>query len=95
MNVPTPLTGVLQEAAHKILVRVSSHSLLSLRLMLLQGSSFATGLEMQDKRKRVLWISTGSKAVDAILGGVPTRRFLTFLADLSGRWYLVPVHYRR
>ncbi|KZV74888.1 hypothetical protein PENSPDRAFT_154551 [Peniophora sp. CONT] len=35
----------------------------------IQGSSFATGLEMQDKRKRVLCISTGSKAVDGILGG--------------------------
>ncbi|KAI0727820.1 Rad51-domain-containing protein, partial [Fomitopsis betulina] len=33
------------------------------------GSSFATGLEIQDKRKRVLMISTGSKAVDTILGG--------------------------
>ncbi|KAA1468023.1 Rad51-domain-containing protein [Dentipellis sp. KUC8613] len=33
------------------------------------GSSFATGLEMQDKRKRVLAISTGSKLVDAMLGG--------------------------
>ncbi|ETW87057.1 hypothetical protein HETIRDRAFT_413401 [Heterobasidion irregulare TC 32-1] len=34
-----------------------------------QGSSFATGLEMQDKRKRVLALSTGSKSVDAMLGG--------------------------
>ena len=34
-----------------------------------QGSSFATGLEMQERRKRVLTISTGSKAVDAMLGG--------------------------
>ncbi|KAJ3821639.1 putative DMC1 protein [Lentinula raphanica] len=33
------------------------------------GSSFATGIEVQDKRKRVLVISTGSKSVDAILGG--------------------------
>ncbi|KAL0578472.1 hypothetical protein V5O48_003521 [Marasmius crinis-equi] len=33
------------------------------------GSSFSTGVELQDKRKRVLTISTGSKAVDAILGG--------------------------
>ncbi|KAH9990959.1 Rad51-domain-containing protein [Russula compacta] len=33
------------------------------------GSSFATGLELQEKRKRVLIISTGSKAVDAMLGG--------------------------
>ena len=36
-----------------------------------QGSSFATGLEVQDKRKRVLLISTGSKNVDTILGGTP------------------------
>ncbi|KAF5368646.1 hypothetical protein D9758_002304 [Tetrapyrgos nigripes] len=33
------------------------------------GSSFSTGIEVQDKRKRVLVISTGSKTVDAILGG--------------------------
>jgi hypothetical protein len=34
-----------------------------------QGSSFATGIEVQDRRKRVLSISTGSKSVDAVLGG--------------------------
>lgn len=33
------------------------------------GSSFATGVEVQDKRKRVISISTGSKLVDTILGG--------------------------
>ncbi|KAF5388550.1 hypothetical protein D9757_004614 [Collybiopsis confluens] len=33
------------------------------------GSSFSTGIEVQEKRKRVLCISTGSKSVDAILGG--------------------------
>ncbi|KAG0707515.1 Rad51-domain-containing protein [Suillus ampliporus] len=33
------------------------------------GSSFATGIEVQDRRKRVLTISTGSKSVDTILGG--------------------------
>ncbi|KAF8898977.1 Rad51-domain-containing protein [Infundibulicybe gibba] len=33
------------------------------------GSSFATGVEVQDKRKRVNLISTGSKSVDSILGG--------------------------
>ncbi|KAF8973643.1 Rad51-domain-containing protein [Flammula alnicola] len=33
------------------------------------GSSFATGVEIQDKRKRVNIISTGSKSVDGILGG--------------------------
>ncbi|KAK7064046.1 meiotic recombination protein dmc1 [Favolaschia claudopus] len=32
------------------------------------GSSFATGVEIQDKRKRVIMISTGSKAVDGIMG---------------------------
>ncbi|KAI0655225.1 Rad51-domain-containing protein [Cubamyces menziesii] len=46
----------IKEAAHKI-------------LRLSQGSSFATGLEVQEKRKRVLIISTGSKAVDNALGG--------------------------
>nr|BAA89533.1 LIM15/DMC1 homolog [Coprinopsis cinerea] len=35
----------------------------------IHGSSFATGVEIQDKRKRVLVISTGSKLVDGILGG--------------------------
>jgi meiotic recombination protein DMC1 len=34
-----------------------------------QGSSFATGVDIQEKRKRVLIISTGSKSVDAVLGG--------------------------
>ncbi|THV07623.1 hypothetical protein K435DRAFT_263221 [Dendrothele bispora CBS 962.96] len=34
------------------------------------GSSFSTGFEVQDKRKRVLVISTGSKSVDAVLGGM-------------------------
>lgn len=33
------------------------------------GSSFSTGIEVQDRRRRVLVISTGSKSVDAILGG--------------------------
>ncbi|KAI9458850.1 Rad51-domain-containing protein [Lactarius psammicola] len=32
------------------------------------GSSFATGLELQERRKRVLAISTGSKSVDTMLG---------------------------
>ncbi|TBU49891.1 Rad51-domain-containing protein [Dichomitus squalens] len=34
----------------------------------IKGSSFATGIEVQEKRKRVLLISTGSKAVDTALG---------------------------
>jgi len=33
------------------------------------GSSFATGVEVQERRKRVNTLSTGSKAVDGILGG--------------------------
>ncbi|KAF7784057.1 hypothetical protein Agabi119p4_222 [Agaricus bisporus var. burnettii] len=32
------------------------------------GSSFATGVEIQERRRRVHVISTGSKSVDAILG---------------------------
>jgi len=36
---------------------------------ILQGSSFATGVEVQEKRKKVLIISTGSKSVDGVLGG--------------------------
>ncbi|KAJ3488198.1 hypothetical protein NLI96_g3031 [Meripilus lineatus] len=39
------------------------------QMLKIKGSSFATGLEVQEKRKRVLMISTGSKAVDTILGG--------------------------
>ncbi|TCD68109.1 Meiotic recombination protein dmc1 [Steccherinum ochraceum] len=42
-----------------------------------QGSSFATGLEIQEKRKRVLFISTGSKAVDTMLGGGLTSQSIT------------------
>ncbi|KAG8801193.1 Meiotic recombination protein dmc1 [Serendipita sp. 398] len=33
------------------------------------GSSFSTGIEVSDKRKKVVTISTGSKSVDSILGG--------------------------
>ena len=43
---------------------------------LFQGSSFATGVEYSEKRKRVNVISTGSKAVDGILGGMLRRVFL-------------------
>ncbi|KAF7325531.1 hypothetical protein MKEN_00402400 [Mycena kentingensis (nom. inval.)] len=35
----------------------------------IMGSSCATGVEVQDKRKRVFTISTGSKAVDQIMAG--------------------------
>lgn len=34
-----------------------------------QGSSFQTGMQVSDKRKRVLQISSGSKSVDGMLGG--------------------------
>ena len=47
-----------------------------------KGSSFATGLEIQDKRRRVLMISTGSKAVDTILGGECMPAFV-FTAHLT------------
>ncbi|KAG7452368.1 uncharacterized protein BT62DRAFT_926562 [Guyanagaster necrorhizus] len=43
------------------------------------GSSFATGIEVQDKRRRVLVISTGSKSVDGILGG----KILFYLSSKS------------
>ncbi|CAE6424385.1 unnamed protein product [Rhizoctonia solani] len=33
------------------------------------GSSFQTGVQVSEKRKRVLQISSGSKSVDAMLGG--------------------------
>jgi len=42
---------------------------LKVLIILTKGSSFATGIEVQDRRKRVLVISTGSKSVDTILGG--------------------------
>ncbi|KAF8913085.1 hypothetical protein CPB84DRAFT_512463 [Gymnopilus junonius] len=60
----------IKEAAHKILVRtIISPSARGYDGRLYQGSSFATGVEVQDKRKRVNVISTGSKNVDGILGG--------------------------
>jgi meiotic recombination protein DMC1 len=34
-----------------------------------RGSAFKTGLEMKDKRKQVIHITTGSTALDGILGG--------------------------
>ncbi|TFK56690.1 hypothetical protein OE88DRAFT_47853 [Heliocybe sulcata] len=48
------------------------------------GSSFATGLDVQDKRKRVLAISTGSKSVDAILGGASTAGTGTLFNRITG-----------
>lgn len=34
-----------------------------------QPTAFATGLELADRRQNVIMISTGSKSVDAMLGG--------------------------
>jgi hypothetical protein len=75
----------VKEAAHNILVTVLSSHIVFVCLLLQGSSFatvralspplpiFADcvrqGLEMQDKRKKVLVMSTGSKAVDAILGG--------------------------
>ncbi|KAF9502449.1 hypothetical protein BDN71DRAFT_41706 [Pleurotus eryngii] len=60
------------------------------------GSSFATGIEIQEKRKRVNTISTGSKNVDVILGGkfvfwVISQR----LHDICARWNHVTISIRR
>ncbi|KAH6916949.1 LIM15/DMC1 [Coprinopsis sp. MPI-PUGE-AT-0042] len=56
----------IKEAAQKIAVCTClAHA--NAPLTRFQGSSFATGVEVQDKRKRVFTISTGSKLVD---GGV-------------------------
>ncbi|KAI0264702.1 Rad51-domain-containing protein [Gloeopeniophorella convolvens] len=46
------------------------------------GTSFATGLELQEKRKRVLVVSTGSKSVDGMLGGASTGVHLIRDVDL-------------
>jgi hypothetical protein len=35
----------------------------------IQPTAFATGLELADRRQNVIMISTGSKSVDAMLGG--------------------------
>jgi hypothetical protein len=65
-----PCLILSQEAAHKIIVRLFYPlPFVSRGKAKNKGSSFATGLELQEKRKRVLVISTGSKAVDSILGG--------------------------
>ncbi|KAI0778332.1 hypothetical protein BD413DRAFT_508441 [Trametes elegans] len=59
------------------------------------GSSFATGLEVQEKRKRVLTISSGSKAVDTALGGTfPSRMFSNVLEHYHGhRRDHVPIYH--
>jgi hypothetical protein len=66
---PAEFSLTLQEAAHKILVSPRYGVALTINLHW-QGSSFATGVDVQEKRKRVLVISTGSKSVDAVLGGM-------------------------
>ncbi|KAJ8487292.1 hypothetical protein ONZ51_g4262 [Trametes cubensis] len=56
------VSGVTMTTRRQMLkIKEAAHKIL--------GSSFATGLEVQEKRKRVLIISTGSKAVDNALGG--------------------------
>ncbi|THH19036.1 hypothetical protein EW146_g2047 [Bondarzewia mesenterica] len=63
----TTVSGVNMTTRRQMLkIKACRHCLEAAHKML--GSSFATGLEMQDKRKRVLAISTGSKSVDAMLG---------------------------
>jgi hypothetical protein len=57
-----------------------------------QGSSFSTGLEVSDKRRRVNIISTGSKSVDLILGGEDILSSSGYPYSWSGRRYSIPVH---
>ncbi|CAE7149712.1 unnamed protein product [Rhizoctonia solani] len=49
------------------------------------GSSFQTGVQVSDKRKRVLQISTGSKSVDGMLGG----GFMSQSISEGGLWTCV------
>ncbi|KAI0964085.1 hypothetical protein AcW1_000986 [Taiwanofungus camphoratus] len=78
----------IKEAAHKILVGpLSADRIYTAIVAKIQGSSFATGLEVQEKRKKVLIISTGSKSVDIILGGniiICSRIQLTPYSPLGG-----------
>lgn len=55
-----------QEVATKLLV---SCYLLIVMIADTQPTAFATGLELADRRQNVIMISTGSKSVDAMLGG--------------------------
>ena len=57
-----------------------------------QGSSFTTGLEVSDKRRKVNIISTGSKSVDSILGGEGTLPFSDYSCSWDYRRYSIPVH---
>lgn len=86
----------IQEAAQKILVCLVSLLQPSVSFLnVCQGSSFATGVEVQDKRKRVMSISTGSKLVDTILGGAYISLFTWSIFTLAFlRWYHVTVHIR-
>jgi meiotic recombination protein DMC1 len=61
----------IKEASQKILVRALLLGTVSLSHTdnRVQGSSFQTGVQVSDKRKRVLQISSGSKSVDSMLGG--------------------------
>lgn len=57
-----------------------------------QGSSFSTGLEVSDKRRKVNMISTGSKSVDLILGGEEILSSSGDSRSWGGRRYSIPVH---
>ena len=57
-----------------------------------QGSSFTTGLEVSDKRRKVNIISTGSKSVDSILGGEGTLHSSGYSCSWDRRRYSIPVH---
>jgi len=58
-----------------------------------QGSSFSTGLEVSDKRRKVNIISTGSKSVDSILGGEDILSSSVYPCSWGGRRYSIPVHF--
>ena len=47
-----------------------------------RGNAFKTGLEMKDKRKGIITISTGSKALDTILGGGIETSSITGMMDM-------------
>lgn len=76
------ISQIFAKIAHiscRTLLQRSLHVSLSglgyqLIILILQGSSFATGLDVQERRQTVQYISTGSKSVDAILGGTQVSR---------------------
>ncbi|KAJ3573054.1 hypothetical protein NP233_g2688 [Leucocoprinus birnbaumii] len=56
------------------------------------GSSFATGVEIQERRRRVHMISTGSKSVDAILGGsLQMRPYVAIHNRRHYQWLMKPL----